>query len=188
MILALALLNGCVGAYLIWFALHSDDRAEERGVLATGVLLLIWASVVGVLSGRHDIPAGASEWWTDVTAPQATLIAALGVGIIGGFTILQKLRNDRRDQWWKRTQWAIDLTLIDEERSQIVGWAALAELSASEPATRQDRLLLRQVVDAALDEVADAGEIDDTDEVVIEDGGDNEDLRDEDGHLAPDDR
>jgi len=151
----------------------------------TGVLLVAWASGVAAFAGRpHDTPADVSEWWADVTAPQATLIAALGVGIVGGVTILQKLRNDRRDQWWKRAQWAVDHALDLEERSQLVGWAAIAELSASEPATRQDRLLLRQVVDAALDEVPEAGDIGDADGVVTEDGGDNEEPRGDDGHAS----
>lgn len=169
----LAAVNAVAGGYLTWYALRRDQR-DEPALLALGGLLLTWSVVVLAAAWPWgDMPSGPAQWWGRVTAPQATLLAALGVGVVGGVTILQKLRNDRRDQWWKRAQWAIDHTLDEEERSQIVGWAAIAELSARGPATRQDRLLLRQVVDAVLDDAADAGDIDDTDEVVIEDGGDN---------------
>lgn len=130
---------------------------------ADRVTLLFATSAAAAGAGRISALA---DWWAAVTAPQATLLAALGVGLVGGVTILQKLGNDRRDQWWKRSQWAIDLTLQADERSQIVGWAAIRELSRGAQATRQDRLLFRQVVDAALDEPAGAERGGDRDEQV----------------------
>lgn len=116
--------------------------------------------------------SGIAEWWADVSAPQATLIAAAGFAVIGSVTVWQRLRADRRDQWWKRTQWAVDLAMSDDEYSQIIGWAAIARISKARLATREDRLLLRQVVDVALDlEADDSGEDDndnDTNIVVLE--------------------
>lgn len=112
----------------------------------------------------RSVGRAVAGWWTDVTAPQATLLSAVGLGFVGFLTLWQKLRTDRRDQWWKRAQWAVDLALTDDERTQIVGWAAIARLVESDEATRRDDLFLRQVVDAAL---PDEEEVDD--DVVEED-------------------
>ena len=91
-----------------------------------------------------------AAWWATVTASQATLLAAAGVGLIGSVTIAQKVRTDRRDQWWKRAQWAVDLTVVGNEYSQTVGWAALDNLTVEGGATRRDERLLLRIVDAAL--------------------------------------
>lgn len=73
MTLALAVVNTGLGIYLIWFALHSDDQGDERGLRLTGVLLVVWALAVVALAGRHDIPIVSRGLGVEVLAPQGQL-------------------------------------------------------------------------------------------------------------------
>ncbi len=83
------------------------------------------------------------------------------MALIATATVTQRYRADRRDQWWKRAQWALDLTLSDDEFSQIVGWAAIEQLTESRDANKADRRWFLGVVDSALALEADAEGIDD---------------------------
>lgn len=67
----------------------------------------------------------------------------LGIGILTVIVAFLVMRNGfrsttkvdqaaRRTEWWKRTQWAIDLALDGEERKQEVGVLALNQLLDSE--------------------------------------------------------
>lgn len=80
--------------------------------------------------------------------PQATLITGTAVLLIGGGTVWQKFRNDKRDQWWKRAQWAIDLALDQDNLRQTTGFAAITHLASRSEATSGDRQLLWEVVTA----------------------------------------
>ena len=100
-------------------------------------------------------------WWGSVTPAQATLLTGIVVALIALATVTQRYRADRRDQWWKRAQWALDLTLSDDEFSQIVGWAAIEQLTESRDANKADRRWFLGVVDSALALEADAEGIED---------------------------
>ncbi len=105
--------------------------------------------------------ADVGDWWGSVTPPQATLITGLVVAVIATATVTQRYRADRREQRWKRAQWALDLTLGDDEFGQIVGWAAIEQLTVSRDANKADRRWFLGVVDSALALEADADGIDD---------------------------
>ena len=64
----------------------------------------------------------------ELTAPWATLIVAAVALLVGGATIAQKWRNDRRDAWWKRAQWAIDKSLSAERVDRQIGAEAMGVL------------------------------------------------------------
>jgi hypothetical protein len=44
----------------------------------------------------------------------------------------------RRDQWWDRARWALDLTLIDDPECRIIGLATLGALATSEWAAEHE--------------------------------------------------
>jgi len=83
----------------------------------------------------------------------------LGIGILTVIVAFLVMRNGfrsttkvdqaaRRTEWWKRTQWAIDLALDGEERKQEVGVLALNQLLDSELAQQDDRDVANAVMAA----------------------------------------
>lgn len=80
--------------------------------------------------------------------PVATGAAAMVALAVGIATVRQRDRADRREQWWRRAEWALGLTLSDDWKQMSRGYAVLAFLARSDLATRDERRLL-----AALEEV-----------------------------------
>jgi len=78
-------------------------------------------------------------------ATGAAAVVALAVGIA---TVRQRDRADRREQWWRRAEWALGLTLSDDREQMSRGYAVLTFLARSDLATREERHLL-----AALEKV-----------------------------------
>jgi len=70
--------------------------------------------------------------------PLATALAALIALIVGIITVRQRITADRHDHWWKRAQWALDLTLHPDVDKQLVGYRALGWLATSKLASRKD--------------------------------------------------
>ena len=67
----------------------------------------------------------------------------------------------RRTEWWKRTQWAIELALSDHERRQEVGILALFELMDSPLADKDsDVPVVRGVMEALVPDIELDDEID----------------------------
>ncbi len=66
--------------------------------------------------------------------PAVTGAAAILVLLGAGLTIRQRYRADRKDQWWKRTQWAFDLLLTGEEDREVLGLLVLAQQAAAKAA------------------------------------------------------
>jgi hypothetical protein len=68
-------------------------------------------------------------------------MVALAVGFV---TVRQRREADRRDQWWKRAQWALDLVMSPSESQSraAVGFAVLERLASSELARREELLVL----------------------------------------------
>lgn len=91
--------------------------------------------VVGAVSAAPD-----PGMWVPVVG---ALVALAGVLL----TLAQKWRNDRRDAWWKRTQWALD-KLMDangDEEARAIALTALQYLQKTPLATDSDRELLDDV-------------------------------------------
>ena len=74
--------------------------------------------------------------------PVATGIAATVALVVGIATIIQRARADGRSEWWRRTQWALDLTLHDDPARQEVGLRALQHLAESNLAGREEARML----------------------------------------------
>ncbi|HLS13208.1 MAG TPA: hypothetical protein VK095_01715 [Beutenbergiaceae bacterium] len=51
----------------------------------------------------------------------------------------------RKDQWWSRAQWALDLILRKSDRSRVVGWEVLHVLGSSEWADARELRIIEAV-------------------------------------------
>ena len=100
--------------------------------------------------------------------PIATGLAAIVALTVGLVAIIQKSRADRRDQWWKRTQWAIEQTFTDDEDRQALGFRVLQVLADSELASPEELLVLASLTTHAIEALAPDGQ--DSDD--SENGGD----------------
>jgi hypothetical protein len=106
----------------------------------------------------------------------------LGIGVLTVVVAFFVMRNGfrsttkvdqaaRRTEWWRRTQWAIDLALDSEERRQEVGVLALNQLLDSELAQQDDRDVANAVMAAlVLEADIDPDELNGPDEVAATGG------------------
>ncbi len=89
----------------------------------------------------HSSPA---EWWQIVAAlaPVAVLVAAAVGAFMAWQTLRQRAIADDRAEWWKRTQWALDNALDQDDDTRALGLAALEVLAGSELARNEELELL----------------------------------------------
>jgi hypothetical protein len=96
--------------------------------------------------------------WLRYAAAFAPLLAAVIAGWIAWRALAQRREADRRDQWWKRTQWAIDLAMDRDFSRAIVGLVALKHLAASDLCTDEDYEMLDKIGGAKIDALTLSGE------------------------------
>jgi hypothetical protein len=89
--------------------------------------------------------------WLRYAAAFAPLLAAVIAAWIAWRTLAQRRQADRRDQWWKRTQWAIDLAMDRDFSRAVVGLVALKHLAASDLCTDEDYEMLDKIGGAKID-------------------------------------
>jgi hypothetical protein len=82
----------------------------------------------------------AVDWGALATALGAAI--AFMVGII---TVRQKSKADRRAEWWRRAQWAIDHATSDREEAVQAGLISMTHLIESTLATDEDIRLVREL-------------------------------------------
>lgn len=80
--------------------------------------------------------------WVSQLGPVATGLVALVALVVGTLTVLQRSRADRRDQWWKRAQWAIDLTFAGQAERQKLAFRVLGVLGESKLAGAEELRIL----------------------------------------------
>ena len=82
--------------------------------------------------------------WTAVLGVAAVApLATFGVVLVAYLTYRQKAHADRRDQCWKRAQWAIDSALNDADpERRLAGMRVLVQLIGSDLATAEDAELM----------------------------------------------
>jgi hypothetical protein len=85
--------------------------------------------------------------WTSVLAAAALApLATFGVVLVAFLAYRQRDRADRRDQWWKRAQWAIDSALNDADpQRRLAGLKVLVQLIGSDLATAEDADLMSAI-------------------------------------------
>jgi hypothetical protein len=81
----------------------------------------------------------------------AVLLSGLlggALGMIGSVIVSRtQSKSDGREEWFRRVQWAQELTASDDEQRRAAGYRVLAQLSQSSLASDDDRELLLQLVD-----------------------------------------
>lgn len=91
------------------------------------------------------------QWLTSSGFGGAAAVAAALVAFIGVLRASAVQReNARKDQWWDRTKWAVDLVLSGDEASANVGLAALAAITEAEGFDRDEINFLRRITDLFL--------------------------------------
>lgn len=87
--------------------------------------------------------------------PIATALAAVVALIVGIIAVTQKSRADRRDQWWKRAQWAIEQTFEeDNKEQQALGFRVLQVLGESKLASPEELLIFESLTTPAIEPLA----------------------------------
>ncbi|WP_460865723.1 hypothetical protein [Rhodococcus aerolatus] len=95
------------------------------------------------------VPAPAPWFWLQ---PAVTGLAALLVLLGAALTVRQRHRADRKDQWWKRTQWAFDLLLAGDQDGVVLGLQVLSQQALATAADREDAQFIADVVAPLVDE------------------------------------
>lgn len=83
--------------------------------------------------------------------PAVTGAGALLVLIGAAITVRQRYQADRRDQWWKRTQWALELLLTGEEDSIVIALDVLTMQVQAKVADKEDADFVAGVLLPAVD-------------------------------------
>lgn len=78
--------------------------------------------------------------------PTVTAIGAVLVLVGAGVTVRQRYQADRRDQWWRRTQWALELLLSGDEDSIVLGLEVLTQQVKAKVADKEDASLIADVL------------------------------------------
>ena len=136
---------------------NGTARDGDLNRVGNAVLLIAAGTLIGWIVGYAGAP---STVWPHVTlddlaklGPIATGLAAIVALIVGWVTVRQRTTADRRDQWWERTRWALDLAVGDGssgvDRSE-VGVAALDYQLHSQLAKTEETEFLSACVDRIL--------------------------------------
>lgn len=90
-----------------------------------------------------------AQVWVQLSVGVLTVIVAYFAARSGARATSLQERAARREEWWRRTQWAIDQALHPQDRRQALGVRILDRLVDSELAQEHDR----ELAVAALEEV-----------------------------------
>jgi hypothetical protein len=100
-----------------------------------------------LIAAIEHLAPGGPAWWTIVgsLAPLAALLAAWLVYNSARKTLKQREKADDRAEWWRRTQWALEATISEDDTMSGYGTGMLKLLADSELASADDRALLDNV-------------------------------------------
>jgi hypothetical protein len=86
------------------------------------------------------ITQNAANWGALATALGATVALVVGIA-----TVRQKSQADRRAEWWRRAQWAVDHATSERDETVEAGLIAMTHLIESPLATDDDVRLVRDL-------------------------------------------
>lgn len=93
------------------------------------------------------------DWLMSPGFGGAAAVLAAGLALVGVWrNVTARRESDRKQQWWERARWALDLILDDDPSARDVGLAVLEALADSEYADQHEA----EVIDAAVSVVLDA--------------------------------
>jgi hypothetical protein len=127
---------------------NSEKKDLKLRRLGSVMLVLAGGTLVGWLVGFLGAP---STVWPHMTlddllklGPVATALAAIVALIVGWITVRQKTNADRRDQWWKRTEFALGWAFGEDSdpARKRVGMSVLVYQGQSILAKRDERQFL----------------------------------------------
>ncbi len=87
-----------------------------------------------------DSSQSAADW-----GALATALAAAVAFMVGVATVRQKSTADRRAEWWRRAQWAVDHATSDRDETVEAGLISMTHLIESTLATDEDIRLVRDL-------------------------------------------
>lgn len=92
--------------------------------------------------------------WAAPLAPFSTAFVAIIAGIIAWETYKHRRIADNRAEWWRRTQYAIDLVTADDDRiGRNTGLALLALLAKDPDPTDRDLKLIKEITSNLINEI-----------------------------------
>jgi hypothetical protein len=121
---------------------------------------------------------GPAWWQTLLIAVGGGALTLVGTVIVGLFS----RKSSRNAEWFRRVQWAQELTASDDDATRVAGYRVLNYLSESRLADKDDQSLLEQLAkDPDLDQLSteDTATVDETD-YVLDNDGDGEEAADHD--------
>jgi hypothetical protein len=103
-----------------------------------------------------------AQWLMSPGFGGTAAVVAAGIAWAGVNKSVKAQRQvNRKQQWWERARWALDLTLNDDSITRAVGFEVLDALANSEWATEHETDVIDAAVAATLDGY-DSADIDDT--------------------------
>lgn len=95
----------------------------------------------------------AGELWVQLSVGAVTAMVAYIAARAGATSARLVNEAARREEWWRRTQWAIDLALDAVDERKALGIKVLAELLDSELASDDDKAIGRVVLSQVLGDI-----------------------------------
>jgi hypothetical protein len=89
-----------------------------------------------------------------LAAVVAAVVAFIGVSR----TVKAQREANRKQQWWERARWALDLTLEDDSTTRAIGFEVLDALARSEYASEHEAEVIDAAVAPALEAYVNQGE------------------------------
>ena len=119
-------------------------------------------------TGSESVP----QWWDILAAfaPVGTFAAAVVAAFVGLNTIRQRSYSDRRAEFWRRTEWALEASVSPDPQLQAMGTMVLASLAKSDLIASEEELRLLDAV--WIDPIAEAAEAGLDEELGGDGGGD----------------
>ncbi len=120
---------------------------------------------------------GLTPWWGTALVALITAAAALGGTAIATW---RQNKRARQEEWFRRVQWAEQLTASEDDDRSASGYRALQILSDSELASDDDRRLLLGLVNDTANQTAELSFQTEVDEIeFLTDTEDNNDATEE---------
>lgn len=153
----------------------------RRGVPVGTVLAVLASLALGIFIGKGwevaqaldvDLYRWLSQWSrTAGFGGTAAIFAATIAYVAARQNARRQERADRKAQWWARAQWALDLTLVDDEHAQEVGFGMLNALANSEWAGEHEGDVIAAATEPALESsLSGEPDVDDVEQLASEQG------------------